>query len=62
MGRIGRLLSINHQSVANRVDSAHAQLQAKKGDSPAPEAAGTVEMDELFTFVGSKKRRPTSSR
>lgn len=60
--RIGRLLSVNHQSVANWVNSAHAQLQAKKGDSPAPEAAGTLEMDELFTFVGAKKSPLISSR
>ena len=59
--RIGRLLSVNHQSVANWVNAAHAQLQAKKGDSPAP-AAGTLEMDELFAFVGSKKSPRTSSR
>ncbi|MCA1618124.1 MAG: hypothetical protein LC795_02175 [Acidobacteria bacterium] len=60
--RIGLLLSVNHQSVANWVNSAHAQLRAKTGDVPAPEAAGTLEMDELFTFVGAKKSPPTSSR
>jgi hypothetical protein len=60
--RIGRLFSVNHQSVANWVNSAHAQLQAKTGGAPAPEAVGTLEMDELFTFVGAKKSPPTSSR
>lgn len=60
--RIGRLLSVNHQSVANWVNSAHAQLQAKTGGVPAPEAAGTLEMDELFTFVGAKKSPSISSR
>jgi len=55
--RIGRLLSVNHQSVTNRVNSAHAQLRAKQSDSPPPPAAGTLEMDEPFTFVGSKKAR-----
>jgi hypothetical protein len=55
--RIGRLLSVNHQSVANWVNAAHAQLQAKQAGAPAPEAAGTLEMDELFTFVGTKKAR-----
>ena len=54
--RIGRLLSVNHQSVANWVNSAHARLKAKKAEAPVPVEAGTLEMDELFTFVGSKKR------
>ena len=55
--RIGRLLSVNHQTVANWVNSAHARLPAQ----PAAETAGTLEMDELFTFVGAKKSPPTSS-
>jgi transposase-like protein len=59
--RIGRLLSVNHQSVANWVNSAHAHLRAEKGDAPAAESAGTLEMDELFTFVGSKKSPRISS-
>ena len=54
------MLSVNHQPVADWVNSTHAQLQAKKGDLPAPEAAGTLEMDELFTLVGAKKSPPTS--
>lgn len=60
--RIGRLLSVNHQSVANWVNSAHTQLQSKKRDVPASAATGTLEMDELFTFVGAKKSPPISSR
>ena len=60
--RIGRLLSVNHQSVANWVNSAHARLQAQTAEAPAPESAGTLEMDELFTFVGAKKSPPISSR
>ena len=59
--RIGRLLSVNHQSVANWVNSAHARLRAGKGDAHAAGAAGTLEMDELFTFVGSKKSPRISS-
>ena len=59
--RIGRLLGVNHQSVANWVTAAHARLRAKGGETPAPEAAGTLEMDELFTFVGSKKSPRISS-
>ena len=57
--RIGRLLSVNHQSVANWVTAAHARLPAER---VAAQAAGTPEMDELFTFVGAKKSPPTSSR
>lgn len=56
--RIGRILSVNHQSVVNWVNSYHAALPATP---PAP-APAVVELDELFTFVGSKKRKPTLSR
>ena len=60
--RIGRLLSVNHQSVANGVNAAHAQLKAQEAPASEPETAGTLEMDELFTFVGAKKSPPISSR
>jgi transposase-like protein len=60
--RIGRLLSVNHQSVANWVNAAHTQLKARYPSAPEPETAGTLEMDELFTFVGAKKSPPISSR
>ena len=56
--RIGRVLSVNHQTVVNWVNSYHGTLPAS-GPLPAPEV---VELDELFTFVGSKKRKPMSSR
>ena len=56
--RIGRILSVNHQSVVNWVNAYHASLPAAQLVT-APEV---VELDELFTFVGSKKRKPTSSR
>ena len=59
--RIGRLLSVNHQSVANWVNSAHARLKARQAPASESEAAGTLEMDELFTFVGAKKSPPISS-
>jgi transposase-like protein len=55
--RIGRILSVNHQSVINWVNSYHASLPAAGPPVASPE---TLEMDELFTFVGSKKRRRTS--
>lgn len=57
--RIGRVLGVNHQSVVNWVNAYHASLPAAAQAVAAPE---TLEMDELFTFVGSKKGRPTSSR
>jgi transposase-like protein len=60
--RIGRLLSVNHQSVANWVNAAHAQLKARPSPASEPEASGTLEMGELFTFVGAKKSPPISSR
>jgi len=53
--RIGRLLSVNHQSVVNWINSFHAQLKRKKAAAPVPESPGTLEMDELFTFVEAKK-------
>ena len=60
--RIGRLLSVNHQSVANWVNSAHAHLKARPAPAAEPGTAGTLEMDELFTFVATKKSPPISSR
>ena len=59
--RIGRLLSVNHQSVANWVTVAHAQLRARQAPASETERAGTLEMDELFTFVGAKKSPRISS-
>ena len=60
--RIGRLLGVNHQSVANWVNAAHARLPAPAARERAPSPPEALEVDELFTFVGSKKARPTSSR
>jgi transposase-like protein len=57
--RIGRILSVNHQSVTNWVNAYHDRLPAARAPVAKP---GTLEMDELFTFVGSKKRKPMSSR
>ncbi len=59
--RIGRILSVNHQSVANWVNSAHTQLRAREVPAPSSETLGTLEMDELFTFVGTKKSLRISS-
>jgi transposase-like protein len=59
--RIGRLLSVNHQSVVNWINTYHAQLTTKKAAAPVPESPSILEMDELFTFVGAKKSQPLSS-
>ena len=59
--RIGRLLSVNHQSVVNWINAFHALLHAKKMALPVPGKVSTLEMDELFTFIGTKKSRPSSS-
>jgi transposase-like protein len=55
--RIGRILSVNHQSVVNWVNAYHAGLPAA---GPPIARPATLEMDELLTFVGSKERRLTS--
>jgi transposase-like protein len=49
--RIGRELGVNPQSVANWV-KAHADRLPK---APMPEQVDVVEMDELFTFIKTKK-------
>jgi hypothetical protein len=51
--RIGRILGVNYQSVINWINSYHVGLPAAEQPAAAPE---TLEVDELFTFVGSKKR------
>jgi transposase-like protein len=40
--RIGRLLSVNHQSVVNWVNAFHAQLRAKKLALPVPGQVSTL--------------------
>lgn len=55
--RIARLLKVDPQSVANWVTAYHATLPPAPQAKPiAPEVAiDTVETDELFTFIGTKK-------
>jgi transposase-like protein len=57
--RIGRLLGVNYQSAVNWINADHQGLPIGEPPVPAPE---TVELDEVFTFIGSKKGKPTSSR
>src|SRR5258708_18059516 len=50
--RIARHLKVNHQSVINWVNAYIATLPDQV---PQPEAVTTVELDEVFTFIGGKK-------
>jgi transposase-like protein len=57
--RIGRILSISHQTVANWVTAYADHLPA---EPPCPAGQLEVnELDELFTFVSKKKTSFTSS-
>ena len=62
MRRIGRILSVNHQSVANWVNAYHQKLQASTPKQSKPVKVETAEADELFTFVGTKKTSIPSHR
>jgi transposase-like protein len=55
--RIARTLGVNHQSVINWVNAHAHQLP---DEPPLPEGKPAVaELDELFTFIGSKKTSST---
>jgi transposase-like protein len=54
---IGRLLHINHQTVANWVAAEADRLPDQVSDHTPTE---NVEIDELFTFIGKKKSKSTS--
>lgn len=51
--RIGRLLAVNHQSVVNWINAYHQQLPLQQHSISKPE---TVELDELYSFIGTKKK------
>ncbi len=55
--RVARHLGVVHQTVANWV-AAHAD--ALPDHPPQPARVETAELDELYTFVGSKKTSATS--
>lgn len=57
--RIGRLLGINYQSAVNWINAYHQRLPTGEQAVSAPDV---VELDEVFTFIGSKKEGPTSLR
>ena len=50
--RIAHHLGVDHKSVMNWVKAYAAQLD----NAPVPQDVNNAEMDELFTFVGSKKQ------
>jgi transposase-like protein len=50
--RIGRLLGVNYQSVVNWVNTYHEKVKDK---AVLPVETQTIEMDELWSFVGEKK-------
>jgi transposase len=57
--RIERTLKVSRQSVANWV-KAYAQRLPEQATKPSQELE-VNELDELFTFIGSKKTKSTSS-
>jgi transposase-like protein len=62
MRRTGRFLGVNHQSVANWMKRATQQIKPEGAPLPKVGEWDIVEMDELFSFVGSKKTKSMSSR
>ncbi len=57
--RIGRMLGVAHRTVINWVNAYAASLP---DEPPVPgEGQEVHELDELFTFVGRKKTKSTSS-
>ena len=54
---IGRLLGVHHQSVANWVAAAATTLPAEVSAQPS---GNTIEVDELYSFVGKKTNASTS--
>jgi transposase-like protein len=55
--RIARLLDVHHQTVINWVTAAAERVPDA---IPSPADADTVELDELYTFIGQKKSESTS--
>ena len=55
--RIARQLGVNHQSVINWIN---AYIDSLPEQIPQPQRVTTIEMDELFSFVGNKKTKSTS--
>lgn len=56
--RIARHLQVHHRTVSLWVAGHAAALP----NAPLPEQVKEAEMDELFTFIGQKKTKSSSSR
>ncbi len=48
---IGRILHVHHQSISNCVDAEENKVPEKVADQTP---TGTVEIDELYSFIGKK--------
>ena len=55
--RIGRVLGVDHVTVMLWVKAHSDQLPSA---TPTPADVGVVELDELFSFIGTKKSGSTS--
>jgi hypothetical protein len=55
--RIARHLGVHHRTVSLWVQAHAAQLP----DPPVPAEVKEAEMDELFSFIGEKKNKSSSS-
>ncbi len=53
---IGRILHTHHQTIANWVNASEKILPTQVTDQTP---TGTVEIDELFTFIGKKTKEHT---
>ena len=60
--RVGRFMKVSHQSVVNWVTQAADQIKPEDAAIPAVGEDAVVELDELFTFISSKKKKPTLLR
>jgi transposase-like protein len=58
--RIARTLKVSHQTVANWI-KAYAERLPDQPPVPATQPLEVNELDELFTFIGSKKTKSMSS-
>jgi hypothetical protein len=54
--RVARHLGVSHQTVINWINAHVATLP---DTPPLPDEVGGLEQDELFTFIGEKKTKPT---
>ena len=60
--RVGRFMKVSHQSVVNWVTQAADHIKPEDAAIPEVGEDAVVELDELFTFISSKKKKPTLLR